>query len=75
MFSLDLVKMGGYDCCLFKKEEVFPDSVKLFEDIIREKMFEKSGRDEREFNSIWYNLESSFRIFFSDGDLWGVLDW
>ncbi len=69
--------MGGYDCCLFKKDEKLPSTPKDFWEECKRRMFKEYGGSQNEFDSIWHNEDSSFRIFWVDEDeeLWGVLDW
>lgn len=73
--------MGGYDCLLFKEDEDLPSKpIELWKEI-KKRMFSKFGGSQREFNSIWYNEDSTFKLFWvedsEDGDngLWGCLDW
>ena len=67
--------MGGYDRCLFKNTDSLPTNPKDFWNECKRKMFIGYGADEERFNSIWHNEESDFTIFWSDYELWGMLNW
>ena len=75
--------MGGYDSLLFKENEKLPSTPKKLWIEFNKRMFKSKryGGSKKDFNFIWYNEDSTFRVFWvdvdKDGDngLWGVLDW
>lgn len=68
--------MGGFDYLIYKIDDAFPRTVGELMATAKKKMLKQSGRSLREFNSLWYNEETSIEIkIVPEEGIYCQMDW